>query len=74
MPLQISFKGTLQLVSAFASVLWTAEVDEIAETMGRLREAIRSHRVGQRANRCEPRARKRRPKHYPSLNESRQKA
>lgn len=73
-PLPISFQGTLQLVSAFASVLWTAEVDEIAEIMGRLREAIRSHRVGQRANRCEPRARKRRPKHYPLLNESRQKA
>ncbi|MGH7169642.1 MAG: IS4 family transposase [Gemmataceae bacterium] len=74
LPLQVSFKGALQVVSAFAAVLWTAELDEIAEIMHRLREAIRSQRVGQRANRCEPRARKRRPKHYPLLNESRQDA
>ncbi len=74
LPLQVSFKGALQVVSAFAAVLWTAEVEEIAEIMRRLREAIRSHRVGNRANRCEPRARKRRPKHYPLLNESRQAA
>jgi hypothetical protein len=73
-PLQISFKGALQLVNAFASVLWTADIDEIAEIMGRLRAAIGSQQVGQRANRCEPRARKRRPKHYPLLNESRQDA
>lgn len=70
-PLQVSFKGALQMVNAFASILWTAEVDEIAEIMRRLREAIRSQRVGNRANRYEPRARKRRPKHYPLLNESR---
>jgi Transposase DDE domain len=74
LPLQVSFKGALQVVSAFASVLWTAAVEEIAAIMGRLRAAIRSHRIGQRANRCEPRRRKRRPKHYPLLNESRQKA
>jgi hypothetical protein len=73
-PLQVSFKGALQVVSAFAAVLWTAEVDEIAEIMRRLREAIRSHGVGNRANRCEPRARKRRAKHYPFLNEPRRVA
>lgn len=74
LPLQVSFKGALQVVNALAAVLWTAEVEEIAEIMGRLRAAIRSHRIGQRANRCEPRRRKRRPKHYPLLNESRQDA
>lgn len=74
LPLQVSFKGALQVVNALASVLWTAEVDEIAEIMRRLRVAIRSQRVGHRPNRCEPRARKRRPKHYPLLNESRQDA
>lgn len=74
LPLQVSFKGTLQLVQAFAAVLWTAEVEELAEIMRRLREAIREHRVGDRPNRCEPRRRKRRPKHYPLLNESRQQA
>lgn len=74
LPLQVSFKGTLQLVQAFAAVLWTAEVEELEEIMRRLREAIREHRVGDRANRYEPRRRKRRPKHYPPLNESRQQA
>lgn len=74
LPLQVSFKGALQVVSAFAAVLWTADVEGIAAIMGRLRAAIRSHRVGNRANRCEPRARKRRAKHYPFLNESRQAA
>lgn len=74
LPLQVSFKGALQMVQAFAAVLWTAEVEELAEIMRRLREAIREHRVGDRPNRCEPRRRKRRPKHYPPLNEPRQQA
>ena len=73
-PLQISFKGALQMVNAFAAVLWTAAVEDLAEIMRRLREAMRSQRVGNRPNRCEPRARKRRPKPYPLLNESRQDA
>jgi hypothetical protein len=74
LPLQVSFKGSLQLVQAFAAVLWTAEVGELEEIMHRLREAIRTHRVGDRPNRFEPRRRKRRAKHYPLLNESRQQA
>jgi hypothetical protein len=74
LPLQVSFKGSLQLVQAFAAVLWTAAVEELEEIMRRLRAAIRAHRVGDRPNRCEPRRRKRRPKHYPLLNESRQQA
>lgn len=61
LPLQVSFKGSLQLVQAFAAVLWTAEVAELEEIMRRLREAMRTHRVGDRPNRCEPRKRKRRP-------------
>lgn len=74
LPLQVSFKGTLQMVQAFAAVLWTAEVEELEEILRRLREAIREHRVGDRPNRSEPRRRKRRPKHYPLLNESRREA
>jgi hypothetical protein len=74
LPLQVSFKGTLQMVQAFAAVLWTAEIEELEEIMRRLREAIREHRVADRPNRCEPRKRKRRAKHYPLLNESRQQA
>jgi hypothetical protein len=74
LPLQVSFKGALQLVQAFAAVLWTAEVKELEEIMCRLREALREHRVGDRPNRYQPRRRKRRPKHYPLLNEPRQQA
>lgn len=74
LPLQVSFKGALQMVQAFAAVLWTAEVEELAEILRRLRAALREHRVGDRPNRCEPRRRKRRPKHYPLLSESRQQA
>lgn len=74
LPWEVSFKGTLQTVNAFAAVLWTADVDELTEIMRRLREAMRSQRVANRPNRYEPRARKRRPKHYPLLNESRQQA
>jgi hypothetical protein len=74
LPLQVSFKGALQMVQAFAAVLWSAEVEAFAEILRRLRAAIREHRVGDRPNRCEPRRRKRRPKHYPLLNETRQQA
>jgi hypothetical protein len=74
LPWQVSFKGTLQTVNAFAAVLWTADVEELTEILRRLREALRSQRVANRPNRCEPRARKRRAKHYPLLNESRQQA
>ena len=74
LPLQISFKGALQVVNALAVVLWTAAAAELVEIMRRLREAMRSQRVADRPNRCEPRARKRRPKHYPLLNESRAQA
>jgi hypothetical protein len=73
-PPQISFKGALQMVNAFAAVLWTAAVEDLAEIMRRLREAMRSQLVGNRPNRYEPRVRKRRPKPYPLLNESRQDA
>lgn len=74
LPLQVSFKGALQAVHALASLLWTATVAELAELMRRLRVAIASQRVGDRPNRVEPRARKRRAKHYPLLNESRKDA
>ncbi len=62
------------MLQAFAVVLWTADVEVLAEIMRRLRQAILEHRVGDRPNRIEPRKRKRRAKHYPLLNESRQQA
>ena len=74
LPVQLSFKGALQAVNAFAAVLWTAGPAELEVLCGRLREAVASHRVGDRPNRYEPRRRKRRPKPYPLLNEPRARA
>lgn len=73
-PVALSFKGAMQTVNAFAVVLWTASAEELEAVVRRLREAIARHRVGDRPNRSEPRARKRRPKGYPLLNEPRQEA
>jgi hypothetical protein len=74
LPVQLSFKGALQAVNAFAAVLWTARAEELEELCRRLRETVASHVVGNRPNRSEPRRRKRRPKPYPLLNEPRHQA
>lgn len=71
LPVQLSFKGAVQAVNAFAAVLWSAPAGELAALCRRLREAVASHQVGDRPNRSEPRRRKRRPKAYPLLNEPR---
>jgi hypothetical protein len=73
-PEDISFKGALQTVNTFAPYLLMAEREDLAEWSRRLLEAIAQHRVGQRPNRYEPRKRKRRPKPYGLLNESRAQA
>jgi hypothetical protein len=62
------------VVNAFAAVLWAAPAEEVEEVCRRLRAAVASHEVGDRPNRYEPRKRKRRPKHYPPLNEPRPQA
>ena len=67
LPWQLSFKGAMQAVNAFAGVLWTAGVQHLEEICRRLRQAVLRHRVGDRPNRHEPRRRKRRPKPYPLL-------
>jgi hypothetical protein len=74
LPFELSFKGALQAVNAFAALLWTASAAELEGLGRRLREAIASHQVGDRPNRYEPRRRKRRPKEYPLLNEPRPQA
>jgi hypothetical protein len=71
LPWQLSFKGAMQAVNAFAGVLWTAGAQQLEEIRRRLRLAVLRHRVGNRPNRYEPRRRKRRPKPYPLLNEPR---
>jgi hypothetical protein len=74
LPWQLSFKGALQTVVAFAAALWTATEEELDELYTRLFSAMLQHRVGDRPHRYEPRARKRRPKPFPPLMEPRDKA
>jgi len=67
-PRALSFKHTVQLFSEFS-------LRELARahtpTLTLLLRLIAQQRVGHRAGRCEPRARKRRPKSYPWLKVSR---
>jgi hypothetical protein len=72
-PVQLSFKGAVQAVNAFAGWLWTAGAEELEALCRRLRAVVASYRIEEWPNRSEPRARKRRPKHYPFLNEPRRK-
>jgi hypothetical protein len=68
----VSFTGALQTVNAFLPEL--RGVATVAEAQGLwavLLWAVGKHRVGQRPDRYEPRAVKRRPKHYPRLREPR---
>ena len=72
-PYRISFKGALQTLNAFqpAFLLTSPCPDEIYR---RLLKAIATHRVGDRPNRIEPRAKKRRKKNYPLLAQRRAEA
>ena len=73
-PGTISFKGTLQTLNAFALPLQTSSPEDLPEVCHALWKAIITHRVGNRPDRAEPRARKRRPKPYPLLQGPRKKA
>lgn len=70
-PRQISFKGTLQTLEAFRAGLVDASHSGLPSLIEDVLHAIVTHRVGQRPNRYEPRARKRRPKPYPLLQHRR---
>jgi hypothetical protein len=70
-PRTISFKGALQTLEAFRPWLVDSRTDALAPLIEQILHAIVTHRVGQRPNRYEPRARKRRPKHYPLLQHRR---
>jgi hypothetical protein len=75
LPLEISFKATLQVLNAFAPLLLTASAADVPSWCERLRAAIAEHRVGDRLDRYEPRAKRRRPNpNPPPLNEPREKA
>jgi hypothetical protein len=74
-PRDISFKGAQQTLAAFADRL--ADTDDMMhayELYAELLSAIAVHRVGDRPNRVEPRARKRRRKQYPRLMQPRREA
>ena len=73
-PRQISFKGTLQTLNAFADCLRACAAHALPVLCRCLLAAIAQHRVGNRPGRLEPRAKKRRPKPYPLLNRPRDQA
>jgi len=68
LPRQLSFKHTVQLWDA-----WSNRVcgQKTKADLQRLFEMIAAVRVGHRPGRCEPRARKRRPKSFPWLKVTR---
>ena len=74
-PDEISFKGALQTINAFLPEMRTMQTAEQAQVLWEvLLWAVGTHRVGNRPNRTEPRAVKRRPKTYPRLTTSRAEA
>jgi hypothetical protein len=74
-PDELSFSGAWQTVNAFLPHLRTARTEAEREELWRqLVVAIGRHRVGQRPNRIEPRAVKRRAKNYPKLKGTRAEA
>src|SRR3989339_666555 len=67
LPRTISFQGTIQTLQAFQPMLQQATEAQSEILCCRLLDALAVHRVGNRPDRHEPRARKRRPKPYPLL-------
>jgi hypothetical protein len=73
-PREMSFKGTLQALTAFRDATRTANPERRAQLWEEMFVAIAHDRVGDRPGRVEPRAKKRRPKQYDLLNCSRKEA
>jgi len=73
-PRQLSFKATLQTLHAFAMSLWLLPSSRVHRLYTAMLTAIATHHVGDRPDRFEPRARKRRPKPYPYLTVPRHEA
>lgn len=74
LPRQISFTGTLQTLKAFADCLRACRPSRLESLCHCLLRAVARHRVGNRPDRLEPRAKKRRPKPYRLLNRPRDQA
>jgi Transposase DDE domain len=70
-PRQLSFAGAMQTLNEFRTVLLGADATELPGVCSTILEAIASHRIGNRPDRCEPRKVKRRPKGYGRMVEPR---
>jgi hypothetical protein len=73
-PRRLSFKGALQTLVEFAPGLREGTAQERGWLRTILLRSIAGDEVGDRPDRVEPRARKRRPKPYPLLTKPRQQA
>ena len=73
-PRMLSFTGALQAVNVFGMALLFAAVSARPALLEALYGTISAHRVGQRPDRVEPRAVKRRPKPHPLLTIPRHQA
>lgn len=73
-PRKLSFTGALQAMTSFAERLLEADAEKFEELYEWLLIAIGANQVGDRPDRVEPRAYKRRPKPYPLLTEPRDEA
>ncbi len=73
-PRDLSFAEALQTFNAFCPLLQTATTEVYKTLWQRMLAAIGSHRVGQRPDRVEPRAVKRRPKPHRLLTIPRKEA
>jgi hypothetical protein len=71
-PRALSFQGARQVLEGFRPELAKATPGQAAGLRGEALSAIAGERVGDRPDRYEPRARKRREKMYPRLQEPRQ--
>ena len=74
LPRQLSFKAPLQTLHAFAMSLWLLPSSRVHRLYATMLAAIATHGGGDRPDRFEPRARKRRPKPYPYLTVPRHEA
>jgi Transposase DDE domain len=73
-PRELSFKGTLQALTAFRDSMRTADPQKRAQLSNAMFVAIAYDRVGDRPGRVEPRCKKRRPKPYRMLTVPRDEA
>jgi putative transposase len=73
-PRKLSFKGALQTLQEFAPGLREDSAEKRRGLWISLLWSISQDEVGNRPNRVEPRARKRRPKEYPLLTKPRKQA